>query len=290
MTPPRHIPRTTWSTLIDTLYEDSWNPRIGRFRSRFVYRGAGSSTSTLSSSLVRLAGRDGDTARLELALVRNFRKYAHHAAAPSDSIWSWLALGQHCGLPTRLLDWTYSPLVALHFATHDTAEFDRDGMIWCVAFVAADRLLPRRLRELLKADMSDTITVDMLAGFPTLQSFDRLARTPFVIFMEPPALDRRILHQHALFSLMSSPMARLDDWLRTHPSLVRRVLVPARAKWEIRDKLDQANINERVLFPDLEGLCRWLARYYTPPPEATSARDGRPLRPLATPRPKASRG
>ena len=82
--------------------------------------------------------------------------------------------------------------------------------------------------------------------------------------MEPPAIDRRILNQHALFSLMSSPTATLDDWLAAHPELYRRVTVPASLKWEIRDKLDQANVNERVLFPRLEGLSRWLTRYYTP--------------------------
>ena len=75
-------------------------------------------------------------------------------------------------------------------------------------------------------------------------------------------VDRRILNQFALFSLMSSPTARLDDWLEEHPELVRRLTLPARLKWEVRDKLDQSNVNERVLFPGLDGLSRWLARYY----------------------------
>jgi hypothetical protein len=104
----------------------------------------------------------------------------------------------------------------------------------------------------------------MLGGFETLRDFDALGRDPFVVFVEPPTVDTRILNQLSLFSLMSTPTATLDDWLHEHPELWRRVVVPARLKWEIRDKLDQANINERVLFPGLDGISRWLARYYTP--------------------------
>ena len=255
----------SWLDIVEELYEGSWNATLGRFRSPYAFRGASSANHTLASSLVRLAAERADVRRLELALLRNFRKYAHGEVARTDSIWDWLALGQHRGLPTRLLDWTYSPLVALHFATDDPQTFAHDGVVWCVNFVEANKRLPRRLRKMLEQEGSDTFTVEMLGAFRTLRDFDALGRDPFVVFIEPPAVDRRILNQLALFSLMSSPDARLDDWLEAHAELFRKVRIPASLKWEIRDKLDQANVNERVLFPGLDGLSRWLARYYTPP-------------------------
>lgn len=254
----------SWTDIIEELYAGSWNAALQRFRSPFAFRGLSRADHSLSSSLVRLSSGGAATARLEMALLRNFRKYAHAERAHADSIWHWLALAQHRGLPTRLLDWTYSPLVALHFATEHPEDFDTDGAVWCVNFVQANRRLPSRLKKILEQEGSETLTVEMLGGFATLREFDALARDPFLVFMEPPAIDRRILNQFALFSLMSSPTAKMDEWLRQRPDLCRLVIVPSSLKWEIRDKLDQANVNERILFPDLDGLSRWLTRYYLP--------------------------
>jgi hypothetical protein len=283
----------SWLDVLEALYAGSWSENLQRFRSPYAFRGHSRLDHTLASSLVRLSGARADVHRLELALLRNFRKYAHGEGIGADSIWSWLSLAQHRGLPTRLLDWTYSPLVALHFATDNPAEFDEDGVVWCVNFVEANKRLPRKLRNILEQEGSDTLTVEMLSGFRALRDFDALAgRDPFVVFVEPPAVDRRILNQLALFSLMSSPIAVLDEWLHDHPDLCRRVVVPAWLKWEIRDKLDQSNVNERVLFPGLDGLSRWLARYYMPTgvrprlPERSTAAE-RPARPA--PKRKTSR-
>ena len=264
----------SWTAILEALYAESWNASLGRFRSPFAFRGLGRTDHVMSSSLFRLAG-GADTRRLEMALLRNFRKYAQVERAAADSIWDWLALGQHRGLPTRLLDWTYSPLVALHFATENPAEFAQDGIIWCVNFVEANRQLPGRLRRIMQREGSETVTVDMLNSLGSLREFDALARQPFLVFLEPPAVDRRILNQFALFSLMSSPTASMDDWMRAHPRLCRRVIIPHDLKWEIRDKLDQANVNERVLFPDLDGLSRWLTRYYLPTAGAANRRSSR---------------
>jgi hypothetical protein len=63
---------------------------------------------------------------------------------------------------------------------------------------------------------------------------------------------------------MSAPDKALHDWLEMHTDLSRRIIIPSEMKWEVRDKLDQAGITERVLFPGLDGLSDWLTRYYTP--------------------------
>jgi hypothetical protein len=55
---------------------------------------------------------------------------------------------------------------------------------------------------------------------------------------------------------------RVDQWLEAHSHVARKIVIPAELKWEVRDKLDQADITERMLYPGLDGLARWLSRYY----------------------------
>ncbi|HEX6910984.1 MAG TPA: FRG domain-containing protein [Longimicrobium sp.] len=272
----------TWDQLNEQLYRNAYNERIGRIRSPYAFRGLSSAAYPLTTSLSRLGG---DFGRMEQHLLRNFRKYARRGDVATDSIWSWMAVGQHHGLPTRLLDWTFSPQVALHFATARLRQFDRDGVIWTVDFVQAHALLPRALREEMENESADVFTVEMLERrAPSLETFDALAREPFALFFEPPSLDDRIVNQFALFAVMSAPRASMAEWLRAHPQLYRRIVIPAELKWEVRDKLDQANVTERVLFPGLDGLSAWLKRYYSPkcplPAAAEEAeRDAEALRP-----------
>lgn len=91
---------------------------------------------------------------------------------------------------------------------------------------------------------------------------ERESGHPFLMFLEPPSLDQRIVQQSALFSLLSNPVDDLETWLGQYDGAARRVHLPAELKWEVRDRLDQANVTERTLFPDLDGLGQWLRRYY----------------------------
>ncbi len=253
----------SWAELNHELYEKTWNVDIRRFRSNYVYRGMSDAGDDLRTSLMNLGG---NTRELEFHILRNFKKYARRDAVTDNSVWNWLALAQHHGVPTRLLDWSYSPYVALHFATANLARYDCDGVIWAVDYVSAHKYLPKKLRAVLTEERSNAFTVEMLeSGVSSLPELEKSSDEEFAVWLEPPSLDQRIVNQFSIFSLMSRPDVRLDCWLeKMHPELARRIIIPAELKWEARDKLDQANITERVLFPGVDGLAKWLKRHYTP--------------------------
>ncbi|MFW6308114.1 MAG: FRG domain-containing protein [Campylobacterales bacterium] len=256
---------SSFDHLLELLYEGSFKSDIHRFRSDFVFRGLSSSGYGLKTSIMRLGG---DYKHLEKHLLRNFKKYAHRTAFMDENIWTWLSLAQHHGLPTRLLDWTYSPYIALHFATANIDEYEFDGIVWCVDYVKLHKRLPKKLRLLLENEGCNAFTTGLLNdGAKSLHELESLSSDEFVLFFEPPSLDDRIVNQYALFSLSSSSSLLLSEWLRSDESLYKRVIIPSELKWEIRDKLDQANITERVLFPGLSGLCSWLKRHYAPHPK-----------------------
>jgi hypothetical protein len=244
------------------VFEDSWNNSLNRFRSPFLFRGLADKAWQLKTSLQRVCEQRTD---LEKPLLRNFIKYAGNIDLPDECLWNWLALAQHHGLPTRLLDWTVSPLVAAHFATFQIDHYDRDGVIWCVDFEEVHHYTPDRLKSKLHCEFATFFTVEMLNDlFNSLDRFDSSAEEPFVLFFDPPSLDARIVNQFAMHSVTADPDIILDDWFRTHSSPFWKIIIPAALKWEIRDKIDQMNITERLLFPGLDGLCNWLRRYYTP--------------------------
>jgi len=277
----------SWDELVKEVFEGSYNQKIGRYRSPFAFRGQ-PQDYPLVSGLMRLGHPVEKLGDFERFLFNNFRKYAHQEFHGENSEWRWLSFAQHHGLPTRLLDWTFSPFVAMHFATSDSTRIEVDGVIWCVDMYAIQPWLPDKLRAVITAARTGVFTIDMLEKhFKDIREFDKKEGSikDFVLFFEPPSLDLRIVNQVALFSFMSNPSAKLDQWLIETPDaepdetsqnighICKKIIVRKEAKWEIRDKLDQANINERVLFPGPDGLSSWLKRWYSPtnPPKDLNA-------------------
>jgi hypothetical protein len=257
---------SSWRELDEAISDSSWCCHERRVHSTLVFRGLARADYSNVSSLARLGG---DFPSLEPHLIRNFRKYAHREA-PGPTMWDWLSLAQHHGLPTRLLDWTFSPLVALHFATVGWPE--DDAVLWAVDCETAHARLPEPLRDVAEAEGTLVFTTELLAEHAAdLEALDAMGGDePFVLFFEPPSLDERIVNQAAVLSVIADPRDHMDRWLEAHPEAWRAWRIPPDVKAEIRERLDQANVTERVLLPGLDGLASWLRRYYSP---AQGARD-----------------
>jgi 8-oxo-dGTP pyrophosphatase MutT (NUDIX family) len=242
-----------------------WNNEIGRFRASWAFRGMSDEKHPLTTKLERMSKKCW---KVEPFLYRNFKKYAEGNAIVGDSDWHLLSVAQHHDLPTRLLDWTNSPLVALHFATCETDKHNVNGVVWMVDFAKAHSRLPQRLGDLLtrrRKKRAHAFTVDELARkFQRIEKLDAAVRKNCIVFFEPPSIDARIANQYALFSVKLGADKSHQNWAdaRANRACCQKVIIPARLKPMIRDFLDQMNINERVLFPGLDGLCGWLARYY----------------------------
>ena len=274
-----------WGHLVEMLYLDDWRPEISRHRSTFAYRGMTENWTSMPTSLMRMGG---DYPSLERHLLRNFRKYAHRDVIARETFWHWLTIGQHHGLPTRLLDWTYSPFVALHFATDDLSKMDSDSVVWAVDIDDAHSKLPKKLRGTLREEGASVFTIDLLEQFAlpdmganffglelrrsdfgsltirSLPEFDDLTKDPVCIFLEPPSIDDRVVNQFALFSVLNNPTTPMEEWIRKSNVTYRKIVIPKELNWQVRDRLDQANISERTVYPGLAGISKWLKRHYSP--------------------------
>lgn len=252
--------------LLDRVTPDERDPASGRLRDTSVYRGSGDAAYPLLTSLDRLGGTEPPHTKchLEEHILRNFIRYSRpFLAHQPGNEWELLVTAQHHGLPTRLLDWSYSPMIAAHFATLG-GECDRDCVVWrldwrkvhehfglpSVAFLVQDldAMLERRgirdLRQLLEGGVS------------------RDER--FVCMLDPPALDDRIIAQAATFTFSTDKEHSFDEILRQEglTRALTRYIIPAGRAGYVRDQLDLCAIDERKLFPDLDGVAAQMRRYY----------------------------
>ena len=220
------------------------------------YRGQADHTWPLKPSLYR--PNINIDARFERELIRDFRiKCADFINIKPQSDTDWLFLAQHHGLPTRLLDWTENPLVALYFATK--GRFDADGRVWIVH--------PWRLNEgsidrisVPTTDSSDFKKYVVDIGSPEvsreLQAEDPMAFRAFYSF-------RRSNSQAGVFTMHGKRVQGIDKMPRFEKKdFLFSVLIKKERKLKLQKELYRLGIHEWGLFQSLESLTETLVFRY----------------------------
>lgn len=249
----------------DIISEQQYEGKIDRYRSSYLYRGMPNTDFHLATSLCRNCKYKGY--ELEKSILRNFTKYASIEAPDlMGSVWSQLIIGQHHGLPTRLLDWTYSPLIGLHFATSGEPfpEMQENNcVVWAIDIKEINGLLPRKYKNKMREECAYLFTVEMLNEVTqSLEEYDDDMENNAMILLEPPSIDQRIINQYSYFSIIPREISDIESFLNSKTEHTIKYVIDRSVKWRIRDMLDQLNVNERIIYPGLDGLSSWIKRHY----------------------------
>lgn len=230
--------------------------------------------------------------RLENEVLETFSNhlltYVNHL--PRND-WEALAIAQHHGLPTRFMDWTTNPLVALYFACRESKK-DKDGNPHDSAvYVLISE--PPRYSELRRQQKNGTASVEepeVAIPFSDDDGYDNFGLdetseanvveddeldsaaairprgqseavkegelTPFVItanvIYDPPHVSPRIRAQDGVLLACHQPMQPLEE------KDVLELVISHKAHDDIRRRLDQYGVFDKQLFPDLDGIAKWL--------------------------------
>jgi len=257
---------TSLGDLIDKVTPTEPDPRTGRRRDSGVYRGDGDASWPLLTSLDKLGGVNPphSKADLEEHILRNFLRYSRpYLSQTPVNEWEVLVAAQHHGLPTRLLDWTYSPLVAAHFATLNSDRAS-DPVIWRLDWKRVHQYFRLPELALLIQDLEGILGGDRPLTPWVLFSSPPNAKS-FACMLEPPSLNPRIVAQSATFTLCSDKYQSFDGFLEKNGlgSALTKFIIPAGETARFRDQLDLVDVDERRLFPDLDGVAAEMRRYYS---------------------------
>jgi hypothetical protein len=195
-----------------------------------VFRGQ-KEDGTLAPKLSRLLPRDMTRAELERVMINEFKRTAppHLDIVPASTV-EWLAVAQHYGMATRLLDWTFNPLAALWFAVARKPG-QGDGVVWIL-----------QSEDLEELGQEDPLSIER------------------VKVVRPRHIVGRIVSQLGLFTIhpfLGDDVAPIDV-IPEHGKSLKKLSIDRHSFAEIRWVLDRCGVNASSIYPGLDGLCSHL--------------------------------
>ena len=232
-------------------------------------------------------GNDEELFRKERYYTNDFQARASLFKSSKPKLYeyaNWLTLMQHYGLPTRLLDWSRSPLVALYFAVSDICNSEKDACVWL--------LTPGKLNTTVKLEKPssvdgkeyvnsfiynmehNTILTMIFTAFrrwelsdnpdaitPEDKKFDHRFKTlnGKIAACYPTEADSRVYNQYAAFTVHNSSKM-LNDFC--DKSTLSRITIPYEKKKDLLCELSVCGITQSYIYPDLEHLANEIKEWY----------------------------
>ena len=184
-------------------------------------RGVSNHEYPLLPSLFRHADvESADLREHNLMWVFKTQAKAHLSTVPQNDI-EWLAIAQHHGLPTRLLDWSLSPLVACFFAVESLSSSDAAVFIYDIGkFKKEEEIEPSKLKSIV-------------AFFPSHAT-------------------KRVTAQSGIFTIHPTKCMNLES------NSIKKIVIPASRKKYFLEKLVKYGVHHATIFPDLDGLSSYI--------------------------------
>lgn len=276
-----------------------------RFLSGFVFRGQGDSEWHIESSLERMIKRFHPNSQVahkiypqgyEKDMLKEFQwkypKYEKVNIPKDDEMIEWLSIMQHYGSPTRMVDFTYSPYIAL-FMAMDSSNGEHDASVWCLNELVlrnmfSDDYEQRNNRRIDGKDTQKELFYEE-ANKVINDSVNEKRKdfSPNIYLVQPHRVNDRILVQQGLFAIPEKIGVPFEDNLfslvdNREPEKVQfkdiidysnsekmfkpydyfliKIKIPQLFRLNITKSLCLMNISAETMFPGLEGLAKSLNR------------------------------
>jgi hypothetical protein len=231
------------------------------------FRGMSKESYSLIPSLFRRAEKPsrGDYGSIERSLLNRFQERSlPYQNKTFSNDWAWLFFMQHYGIPTRLLDWTENPFVALFFAIINCDKkpdrsYKTDSVVWILNPVTWNR-------SVLSFQGFDGeilgITDSQLKPFTPPADFGSIP--DYALAMNGFYNSTRIAAQRGTFLIFGKPEVAMEKYFEEKISTdcLQKIIIKKESIAEIRDEVVKSGITESVVFPDLDGLAKELKRQF----------------------------
>lgn len=252
------------------------------YEAKFIYRGHGNHASyDLLPGVFRWKytahGQTTIYSQLEYNILTDFISEAcrYMPGIPEGNIVAWLEIAQHFGVPTRLLDFTENPLIALYFACCSLS--DVEASVWVINEPEYKRKF-FDIPFITESDKSEA-TVFQIVDTELVNKFhppQNAVHIPYPWIYKPRYREERMNTQASQFMIWGAKQGKLTDFMQPsyymrddedvcnkETGIICSILIPASEKRKLLSQLDICGVNEKTVYPGLDGVGRYIQRKYS---------------------------